>query len=208
VIAVVGIVSVWSASGSPPPPTPVEAAPEGADLAAAFDAVEQEAEADVATEETAETERAADAPPATVAALDTLAPSRPVALDGATIDNMILHGNFARSQGQYDQAVRYFSDVIASDATNGRALAGLTRTYQERGDFAEAARVARLMLDAHPDHPANFVLLADLLDARGDHDGAIAVLEDVTYRFPRYAPGQERLDAFRRAARIRARSTP
>jgi tetratricopeptide (TPR) repeat protein len=133
-------------------------------------------------------------PPTTAAAAPiTAVPVPRGALDGATIDGMIDRGNFARNHGDLDLAARYYEDVLASDATNGRALAGLARVHQMRGDLPAATRVARELVEAHRDHPANHVLLADLLIAQGRNDEARTILEGVVRNFGRSEAARERL---------------
>ncbi len=179
---------------SPPPPS--SAAIDARSLEAAFERAEAEAEVYAPAAAARAAERALQAaPPATT---DTASAAPRPALDAATLEGMITRGNFARHRGALDLAARYYGDVVAADPANGRALAGLARVHQLRGDLPEATRWARVLLDAHPDHPANYVLLADLLIAAGDTLGARAILEDVTRRYPRNEAARARLDSLDR----------
>ncbi len=199
VALVVALTSVVALAYRASRPTPIlEEVLEEDTLSAAFDEADTEAEADVPREAAAEAERAIARPPSTLAPSAGATTSAAAPLDVATIDAMILRGNFARHHGDPDLAARYYRDVLAADPTNARALVGLARVLEMRGDLVEATRVARTLRDTHGDHPANHVLLADLLLAQGDRVGARTILEDVTSRFPRNEPARERLRALDR----------
>lgn len=174
----------------PPPPASSVVAIDPPALEEAFDVASTEAEEDVA-EEAAHEDAVAHAvlPPTPEGA-------RPaVALDAATIEGMIIRGNMARQRGALDVAQRYYEDVVAADASNGRALVGLARVHELRGELPEAIAYARRMTLAHPDHPANIVLLADLLIAHDERAEARTILEELLHDYPRNESVRARLEA-------------
>jgi cytochrome c-type biogenesis protein CcmH/NrfG/CheY-like chemotaxis protein len=119
-------------------------------------------------------------------------------IDSETLETMLTLGGAARRRGDFGTAERYYLDVTAIDPTNGRALVGLVRVAESRGDLAEAVRYATALVDTRPDHPANFILLGDLRAANGDVDGARAAFEAALELFPRNEIARERLAALRR----------
>ncbi len=149
-----------------------------------------------------ETEAAADAK--RTHAEDEAEPTEPsvvlpmVSLETEAIETMIAAANDARHRADWALAERYYLDVLTADPTSGRALAGLTRVHQAHGELTEALQYAQRLLEAHPDHPANFVLVADLLVALGDPDGARQHLREATRRFPHADTARERLAALGR----------
>lgn len=121
-------------------------------------------------------------------------PTPPAAvLDDAAITAMIHLGNAARRRGDLDGAQRYYEDVAAHDPTNTRALAGLARVHRARGELDDAVRYATMLVERRADHPANFVLLGDLLVLTGDREGGRAVYQTAADRFPNNVTARERL---------------
>lgn len=169
-------------------------------LEASFAAVEREADEDAVRESAAEDERARRArvaAPPSDAADHAHEPLPAPVLDGIAIDAMLVRAQMAWRRGDLGTAQRYYDDILHADPAHARALVGSVRIARRRGDLAEATRLARVLAETHADHPANRILLGDLLVATGDREGADAIFLETSREFPNNAPARERVEAMR-----------
>jgi tetratricopeptide (TPR) repeat protein len=79
------------------------------------------------------------------------------------------------AEGSYDEAARFYRQVIDMAPGNGKALVGLGVVRLMEGRLAEAADAFSAALEAHPDDAGALCGLGMARDGEGDHDGAFAL---------------------------------
>jgi tetratricopeptide (TPR) repeat protein len=84
-------------------------------------------------------------------------------------------GQLLYEEQRYDQAVQAVQTAEKLDPL-GPQFQRIQRSMQSR-DFAQAKTVAEAMLNTHPGHPRAVFTLAHLALAKGDFEGAVALLE-------------------------------
>ncbi len=96
-------------------------------------------------------------------------------------------------KGEYEQAISLFEDLI-SDAT-GSVLAriGLINVLLATGDYQEAEKNCRRVLDKHPGHPDAATKLGDILYRRGRYSEARTQYKEVVAAQPDYLAARLRL---------------
>ena len=80
-------------------------------------------------------------------------------------------------QGEFDAAVRELKGAIAADSRSADAHAALGAVFRARRDWDNAERELRRAITINPD-PATHYALAQVLQQRGDMEGATAALAE------------------------------
>ncbi|MGX6648119.1 tetratricopeptide repeat-containing sulfotransferase family protein [Maricaulaceae bacterium MS644] len=91
-------------------------------------------------------------------------------------DAWIRLGNLLYHEQRYAEAVQAVKAAERADPLAAQFQL-IQRAMQSR-DFAQAGSVANAMLEKHPGHPRAVFTLAHLASSRGDHEGAVAILEN------------------------------
>lgn len=85
---------------------------------------------------------------------------------------LLRQANQTRRQHRLDEAEQVYRHVLAMDAENGRASAGLSLIYLEREQAAEAIFWAQRLVRLQSIYASNWVLLGDALRLGNNVDGA------------------------------------
>lgn len=81
---------------------------------------------------------------------------------GTAVPDLLLLADGRLAQDKYDEAARYYQDVIRLDPKNEAALSGLGNAFIGLDRYDEAHACFRTILESDPDHPAAHAGMGDL----------------------------------------------
>lgn len=101
---------------------------------------------------------------------------------GQDVEYLTYYATALRSAGELDQAEEYFQKALALNPRYTPALSGLAQTYENKGDFARAARLSKEAFEAGHQHPTLVITHARILQRDKRHEEAEAILRSALER--------------------------
>ncbi|MDH3391845.1 MAG: tetratricopeptide repeat protein [Desulfobulbaceae bacterium] len=89
-------------------------------------------------------------------------------------DYNVRTGNYRLEDGQYDEAIKEFSEALGKNPDHVMALLGLAVTHMQMGKDDEAMQEFNLVIEKNPELAAAYADRGILYDRRGDHANALA----------------------------------
>jgi len=89
-------------------------------------------------------------------------------------DYNVRKGNYRLEDGQYEEAVKEFSEALGKNPDHPMARLGLALTYMQTGKDAEALQEFNLVIEKNPELAAAFADRGILYDRLGEHKKALA----------------------------------
>jgi tetratricopeptide (TPR) repeat protein len=117
----------------------------------------------------------------------------PPAQRRARAERLVKQADRTLRRRRYLAAQRVYYDALQHDPDNADASRGMGRALLRRQELDEALAWVRRAVQQEPNRPENHTALADVAEARGDRDGAIAALSAALELYPRDRRLQARL---------------
>jgi len=89
-------------------------------------------------------------------------------------DYNVRKGNYRLEDGQYEEAVKEFSEALGKNPEHAMARLGLAVTYMQMGRESEAMQEFNLVLELNPELAAAYADRGILYDQMGEHEKALA----------------------------------
>jgi Tfp pilus assembly protein PilF len=89
-------------------------------------------------------------------------------------DYSVRKGNYRLEDGQYEEAVKEFSEALGKNPEHVQAHLGLAITYMQTGKDNEALQEFNLVIEIQPDLAAAYANRGILYDRSGQHEKALA----------------------------------
>ncbi|MDQ3037886.1 MAG: tetratricopeptide repeat protein, partial [Myxococcota bacterium] len=112
----------------------------------------------------------------------------------ALVRRLLREATTARQRGRLDDARDAYHQVLAVEATNGRATAGLAYVHLERDELPQALLWAQRLVRTRPEYASHWVLLGDVLRRGGNDDAARRAYARGLSVQPSWTTARRRLD--------------
>ena len=89
-------------------------------------------------------------------------------------DYNVRKGNYRLEDGQYEEAVKEFSEALGKNPEHAMARLGLALTYMQMGRESEAIQEFNLVIELNPELAAAYADRGILYDQIGEHEKALA----------------------------------
>ena len=89
-------------------------------------------------------------------------------------DYNVRKGNYRLEDGQYEEAVKEFSEALGKNPEHAMARLGLAVTYMQMGREGEALQEFNLVIELNPELAAAYADRGILYDQMGEHEKALA----------------------------------
>jgi Tfp pilus assembly protein PilF len=89
-------------------------------------------------------------------------------------DYNVRKGNYRLEDGQYEEAVKEFSEALGKNPEHAMARLGLALTYMQMGRESEAIQEFNLAIELNPELAAAYADRGILYDQMGEHEKALA----------------------------------
>ena len=89
-------------------------------------------------------------------------------------DYNVRKGNYRLEDGQYEEAVKEFSEALGKNPEHAMARLGLALTYMQMGRESEAIQEFNLVIELNPELAAAYADRGILYDQMGEHEKALA----------------------------------
>ena len=89
-------------------------------------------------------------------------------------DYNVRKGNYRLEDGQYEEAVKEFSEALGKNPEHAMARLGLALTYMQMGRESEAIQEFNLVVELNPELAAAYADRGILYDQIGEHEKALA----------------------------------
>jgi tetratricopeptide (TPR) repeat protein len=89
-------------------------------------------------------------------------------------DYNVRKGNYRLEDGQYEEAVKEFSEALGKNSDHAMARLGLALTYMQMGEASLAMQEFNLVIENNPDLAPAYADRGILYDRMGEHKKALA----------------------------------
>ncbi len=91
-----------------------------------------------------------------------------------------------------DKAIEHYNYILTNIAEDPDVLFNLFELYSDRGDYKEAAKAMRHLIEIYPDDTDLYQLLAEVYLSGGEYDQALALIDEANAHITR----QEKLEQY------------